>query len=47
MQSVPNVMLIPLRDMPEQLGGAEKIVVAGLLDIMGDLSASFMVVLEI
>ena len=27
-QSVPNVMLIPLSTMPEQLGGAEKLVVA-------------------
>lgn len=45
-QSVPNVVLIPLGDMPEQLGGAEKIVVAGLLDITGDLTGFFMVVLE-
>lgn len=45
-QSVPNVMLIPLADMPNQLGGAEKIVVAGLLDITGDLSGFFMVVLD-
>jgi chemotaxis protein CheC len=44
-QSVPNVMLIPLGDMPEQLGGAEKLVVAGLLDITGDLTGFFMVVL--
>jgi chemotaxis protein CheC len=45
-QSVPNVMLIPLSDMPEQLGGAEKLVVAGLLDITGDISGFFMIVLE-
>lgn len=45
-QSVPNVVLIPLSDMPEQLGGAEKIVVAGLLDISGEVSGFFMVVLE-
>ncbi len=45
-QSVPNVVLIPLSDMPEQLGGAEKLVVAGLLDMTGDLSGFFMVVLE-
>lgn len=45
-QSVPNVMLIPLSDMPEQLGGAEKLVVAGLLDITGEVSGFFMVVLE-
>jgi chemotaxis protein CheC len=45
-QSVPSVMLIPLGDMPKQLGGAEKIVVAGLLDITGDLTGFFMVVLD-
>lgn len=45
-QSVPDVMLIPLGDMPKQLGGAEKLVVAGLLDITGDLSGFFMIVLE-
>lgn len=45
-QSVPNVMLIPLSDMPEQLGGAEKLVVAGLLDITGELSGFFMIVLD-
>jgi chemotaxis protein CheC len=45
-QSVPNVMLIPLPDMPRLLGGAEKVVVAGMLDISGDLSGFFMVVLE-
>jgi chemotaxis protein CheC len=45
-QSVPNVMLIPLGDMPDQLGGAEKLVVAGLLDITGDLTGFFMVVLD-
>jgi chemotaxis protein CheC len=32
--------------MPEQLGGAEKLVVAGLLDISGDISGFFMTVLE-
>ena len=45
-QSVPNVMLLPLNDMPKQLGGAEKLVVAGLLDITGDLAGFFMIVLE-
>lgn len=45
-QTVPNVMLIPLPEMPALLGGAEKVVVAGLLDISGDLSGFFMVVLE-
>lgn len=45
-QSVPNVMLIPLADMPKQLGGAEKVVVAGLLDITGDLNGFIMLVLD-
>lgn len=46
-QSVPEVMLIPLGNMPDQLGGAEKLVAAGLLDITGDISGFFMVVLEL
>lgn len=46
-QTVPNVMLIPLGDIPQQLGGAEKLVVAGLLDITGDVSGFFMIVLEL
>jgi chemotaxis protein CheC len=46
-QSVPDVMLIPLGDMPERLGGAEKLVVAGLLDITGDIAGFFMIVLEL
>jgi chemotaxis protein CheC len=45
-QSIPKVMLIPLGDMPERLGGAEKLVVSGLLDITGDVSGFFMIVLE-
>lgn len=45
-QSIPDVMLLPLSDIPRQLGGAEKIVVSGLLDISGDVSGFFMVVLE-
>lgn len=45
-QSVPKVMLLPLADMPNQLGGAEKVVVAGLLDITGDLTGFFMTVLD-
>ena len=46
-QSVPDVMLMPLSDMPAQLGGAEKLVVAGLLDITGDVDGFFMIVLEL
>ncbi|SHH84067.1 chemotaxis protein CheC [Sporobacter termitidis DSM 10068] len=46
-QSVPDVMLIPFGKVSEQLGGAEKLVVAGLLDITGDISGFFIVVLEI
>ena len=45
-QSIPKVMLIPLSDIPMHLGGAEKVVVSGLLDIMGDVSGFFMIVLE-
>ncbi|NLA88201.1 MAG: CheY-P-specific phosphatase CheC [Clostridiales bacterium] len=45
-QSVPKVMLLPLGDMPKQLGGAEKLVVAGMIDITGDISGFFMVVLD-
>lgn len=46
-QSVPNVVLIPLSEIPNQLGGAEKVVVSGLLDITGDVSGFFMIVLEL
>ena len=46
-QSIPNVMLIPLSEMPERLGGAEKLVVSGLLDVSGDMNGFFMIVLEI
>lgn len=46
-QSVPDVILIPLSDMPNQLGGAEKLVVSGLLDISGDIAGFFMIVLEL
>ncbi|UOO37341.1 chemotaxis protein CheC [Oscillospiraceae bacterium CM] len=46
-QTVPDVMLIPLSEMPDRLGGAEKIVVAGLLEIQGEMTGFFMVVLEI
>lgn len=46
-QSVPDVMLIPLGDMPDQLGGAEKLVVGGLLEISGDIAGFFMIILEL
>lgn len=45
-QSIPSVMMLPLNDIPGQLGGAEKLVVAGLLDLTGDISGFFMVVLD-
>ena len=45
-QSLPSVMLLPLNDIPDQLGGAEKLVVAGLLDLTGDITGFFMVVLD-
>lgn len=37
-QSVPGVRFVPLAEMPELLGGAEKITVAGMLRIGGDFS---------
>ena len=46
-QSIPDVTLIPLGDMPERLGGAEKLVMSGLLDITGELTGFFMIVLEL
>jgi Chemotaxis protein CheC, inhibitor of MCP methylation len=34
-QSVPNVKLIHISEMPDVLGGAEKVVVSGMLHIYG------------
>lgn len=46
-QTIPDVSLIPLTDVPDWLGGAEKTVVAGLIELSGDISAFFMVVLDL
>jgi chemotaxis protein CheC len=46
-QSVPNVMLVPLAEMPSMLGGAEKVVVAGMLDVIGDVSGFLLMVLDL
>lgn len=37
-QSVPSVRLVPLAEMPDILGGAEELTVAGLLRLTGDFS---------
>ena len=39
-QSVPNVLLVPLSEMSTVLGGAEKVVVAGMIKIDGDFRIS-------
>ncbi len=46
-QSVPSVKLVPLADIPHMLGGAEKVVAAGLLSISGDFSGYIMLILEL
>ncbi|MPM43745.1 CheY-P phosphatase CheC [bioreactor metagenome] len=43
-QSIPNVRLVPLPEVPVLLGGAENVVVAGLLRIKGDFSGYLMMV---
>ena len=45
-QSVPNVRLVPLAEMPDMLGGAEKVVVAGFLSVTGDFSGYLMMFLD-
>ena len=46
-QSIPEVALVPLNDVPDRLGGPEKTVAAGLIELSGDISAFFMVVFEL
>jgi len=46
-QTIPDVALVPLADVPECLGGPEKTVVAGLIELTGDVSAFFLIVLEL
>lgn len=45
-QSVPDVLLVPLGDIPGMLGGAEKVVVAGMIKIAGDFSGFLIMVLD-
>ena len=45
-QSVPNVLLVPLSEMSTVLGGAEKVVVAGMIKIDGDFSGYLIMVLD-
>lgn len=45
-QSVPSVRFVPLAQMPDLLGGAEKIVVAGMLRVKGDFSGYLLLFLD-
>lgn len=45
--SVPDVRIIPFTEIPDIMGGAEKIVVGGLVDMSGDLSGYIIAVLEL
>lgn len=45
-QSVPEVRFVPLQELAETLGGAEKLVAAGLLSLSGDFSGSLLMVLD-
>ncbi|MGI5936500.1 MAG: chemotaxis protein CheC [Oscillospiraceae bacterium] len=45
-QSVPNVMVVPLSEMSTVLGGAEKVVVAGMIKLIGDFSGYLIMVLD-
>ncbi len=46
-QSVPNVKLVPISDMPEVLGGAEKVVAAGMLHIAGDIGGYLLIIFDL
>jgi chemotaxis protein CheC len=46
-QSIPDVELVPLNDVPDRLGGPDKTVASGLIELSGDVSAFFMVVLNL
>jgi chemotaxis protein CheC len=45
-QSLPSVRLVPLAEIPELLGGAEKVAVVGMLRITGDFAGYLMMVLD-
>lgn len=46
-QSIPKVVRIPLSDMATALGGADKVVVAGLVEMSGDASGFLVIIQEI
>ena len=46
-QSVPNIELVPLSGMADLLGGAEKVAVAGMLEISGDFSGFLILFLDL
>lgn len=45
-QSLPDVKLVPLQEMPNLLGGAEKVAVAGMLSLEGDFSGFLLMILN-
>ncbi|MGE4354449.1 MAG: chemotaxis protein CheC [Oscillospiraceae bacterium] len=45
-QSVPEIKLVSLSQMPKIMGGAEKIVMAGMLAISGDISGYLLMIIE-
>jgi chemotaxis protein CheC len=46
-QSLPEILLVPLSEVPQIMGGAEKVVVAGLLAISGEISGYLLMILDI
>lgn len=46
-QSIPNIVFIPLSEMADELGGAEKVSVGGLLEIGGDFKGFLITFLDI
>ena len=46
-QTVPNVSLVSMADMPRLLGGAEKVAVAGMLELRGDFSGFLIMLLDL
>jgi chemotaxis protein CheC len=46
-QSVPKVKLIPIYEMQDVLGGPEKVVVAGMLRLSGDISGYLLIIFNL
>ncbi|NCB50673.1 MAG: CheY-P-specific phosphatase CheC [Clostridia bacterium] len=46
-QSVPEIVFVPLSDVPGIMGGAEKVVMAGLLAISGDIEGYLLMILDL